>query len=221
MNSNTIPYVKQKRRLTRRESQEATRERLIDAAEKAFIRHGFDASSVERIAEDAGFSRGAFYSNFRSKDELFIAVLKAKRQELEGALDEIVRRESDPAERLHAILDWYVNQEVNRGWMILETEFTLRACRNRAARSRMEEFNQQRVADYSALVATHFAESGAAPVGRPEAIGVLLFAAAKGLAEFALLDTGGNSKEIYAECRELVFRQLIPAAEEHRQVGTV
>jgi AcrR family transcriptional regulator len=84
-------YVKRQQRLTRRESQQATRDRLIQAAEKAFIRSGFDASPVERIAEEAGFSRGAFYSNFRSKDELFIAVLDKKRREIAGALDEIFR----------------------------------------------------------------------------------------------------------------------------------
>ena len=203
-------------RLTRRESQEATRGRLIDAAARSFIRRGFDASSVERIAEGAGFSRGAFYSNFRSKDELFIAVLRVKWQEVEGALDEIVRREKDPAKRLHAILEWYVNQDVNRGWMILETEFTLRACRNRAARARMEEFNRQRVARYSALVATYFAEIGARPVARPETIAMSLFAAAKGLAELALIQAGGSNKKLYAVCRDLVFKQLVLAAEEHR-----
>jgi AcrR family transcriptional regulator len=208
-------YVKKKRRLTRRESQEATCERLVEAAAKAFIRHGFDATSVEKIAEDAGFSRGAFYSNFRSKDELFIAVLKAKRQELEGALEEIFHRESDPAKRLHAVLDWYVSHDMNRGWTILETEFTLRACRNRTARSRMAEFNNQRIADYSALVATHFAESGASPAGQPKSIATSLFAAAKGLAQLALLDTGDDSKELYAECRDLVFKQLISADEPH------
>jgi len=210
MDSDTLMYVK-KTRLTRRESQEATRERLIDAAERAFIRRGFDASSVEQIAEAAGFSRGAFYSNFRSKDELFMAVLKAKRKEIEGALDEIVRRESNPAQRLHAVLDWYVNQGVNRGWMMLETEFTLRACRNRAARLRMEQFNRQRMADYTALVSTHFAESGGIPTGRAEAVAVSLFAAAKGLAELAMIDAENSGKELYAECRDLVFKHLLPA----------
>jgi AcrR family transcriptional regulator len=202
-------YVKQKR-LTRRESQDATRERLIEAAQKAFVRHGFDASSVERIAEDAGFSRGAFYSNFRGKDELFIAVLQAKRQEVEGALEEIVRNESDPARRLHAVLDWYVNQAVMRGGTVLETELMLRAFRNRAARARLAEFNRQRLADYAALAARHFAETGATPVARPEAIALTLLAAAKGLAELALLDPGVE-KDLYAECRDLVFRRLIPS----------
>ena len=203
-------YVKQKR-LTRRESQDATRERLIQAARKAFVRHGFDAASVEKIAADAGFSRGAFYSNFRSKDELFVAVLQAERQGIEKALDEIVRRESDPAKRLHAVLQWYINIDLKQAGTILQTEFMLRAFRNRAARARMAEFNRRRIADYTALVTRHFAESGAAPSVRPEIIAVTLLAAASGLDELELLDPGPENKDLFAECRDLVFRRLIPS----------
>lgn len=200
-------YVK---RLTRKESQEATRERLIAAAGKAFIKYGFEGASVERIAEEAGFSRGAFYSNFRSKDELFIAVLKARHDDIEGVLDEIVNNVSDPAKRLLAVLDWYVNHEVNQGWIILESEFTLRACRNRAARARLAEFNEQRIAHYAELVAKHFRESGTKPTGRPAAVAMSLFAAAKGLAELGLFDSGTNHKKLHAECRDLIFKHLIP-----------
>ena len=187
-----------------------TRDRLLAAAEQAFIRYGFDASSVERIAEEAGYSRGAFYSNFRSKDDLFIEVLKLKRQEMERILDEIIQREPDPARRLEAVFHWYVNQETKRAWIILEAEFTLRAFRNRAARSRMAEFNQQRIADYSALAVRHFAESGAVPAARPEAIAMTLFAAAKGLDDLGLLESTSEARALYTECRELIFRQLIP-----------
>jgi len=208
--------VKTKRRKTREQSQAETRERLLRAAEKAFIKHGFDASPVEAIAEDAGYSRGAFYSNFHSKDELFLALLEQKRREMEQALDEVVRREADPARRLRGVLDWYVNQGVNRGWLILENEFLLHSFRNRAARARMEEFNRRRFTDYAALAATYFAESGVQPPGKPEALAVLLFAAAKGLDELAMLDVEGAHQDLYAECRDLIFKRLIPAAEKGR-----
>jgi len=51
-----------------------TRERLIDAAYEVFSEHGLHAASIEMVAEEAGFSRGAFYSNFESKEELFFAL---------------------------------------------------------------------------------------------------------------------------------------------------
>ena len=54
--------MKTRRRLTREESKEVTRTRLIEAAERLFIRKGFDGASVEEISEAAGYSRGGFYS---------------------------------------------------------------------------------------------------------------------------------------------------------------
>ena len=60
--------------LTRRRAQ--TRERLMDAALALFAERGVLAASVEEICERAGFTRGAFYSNFESKDELCLAVMR-------------------------------------------------------------------------------------------------------------------------------------------------
>lgn len=54
---------------------ENTRARLLDAAHEVFAEVGMDAASVETICERAGFTRGAFYSNFESKDELFLALI--------------------------------------------------------------------------------------------------------------------------------------------------
>lgn len=58
----------------------ATRQRLVDAAETVFARRGVMAASVEEICEEAGFTRGAFYSNFASKDELCAALLDSRSQ---------------------------------------------------------------------------------------------------------------------------------------------
>ena len=62
-------------RLTRAERQQETRAALLDAAARVFVKRGFQASSVEQISAEAGYSRGAFYSNFSSKEELFVALL--------------------------------------------------------------------------------------------------------------------------------------------------
>src|SRR4029453_8495614 len=62
-------------RLTRSERKERTRTDLIAAARRVFLRRGFHAASLDEIAEEAGFTKGAVYSNFESKDDLFLAVL--------------------------------------------------------------------------------------------------------------------------------------------------
>jgi AcrR family transcriptional regulator len=202
-------YMKKPRRLTRRESRDATRARLIAAAEKIFIRFGFDASSVERIAEAAGFSRGAFYSNFEDKDELFIAVLNKRHLAISSALEEIVRGEPNVVRRLRAVRDWYVSQEQRKRWVILETEFNLRAIRNRAVKVRLAELQRQELETYSALVAQHFSRIGRPASGRPGTIALSLMAIVQGLGRLSLINTDRGARGRFAEARNLVFNRLI------------
>jgi AcrR family transcriptional regulator len=201
--------MKQPRRLTRRESQQATRAKLIQAAEKFFIRFGFEASSVERIAEGAGFSRGAFYSNFRDKDELFIAVLNRRRLAISHALGDVFRREPDMAKRFQAVRDWYVNQGQQKQWIVLESEFTLRAVRNRAVRARLAALRRQELETYSALVAQHFSEIGLPPADRPETIALSLLAIIEGLGTLSLIETDRHATDRYTDARNLAFNRLI------------
>jgi AcrR family transcriptional regulator len=69
-----------RKRLTREESRELTSQRLVDAAQRLIARQGLEAASVEDIAEAAGYSRGAFYSNFKGKHDLFCEVLRQDQQ---------------------------------------------------------------------------------------------------------------------------------------------
>ena len=64
-----------KQRLSRKESQIQTRERLLEAGLRVFSRRGYYAASVDEIAAEAGFSKGAVYSNFESKEDLFLALI--------------------------------------------------------------------------------------------------------------------------------------------------
>src|SRR5947207_16020547 len=66
------------RRRTHAERRAETRQALIDAAAWVFVERGFVGASVEAIAERAGYTRGAFYSNFASKQELFGELLQQR-----------------------------------------------------------------------------------------------------------------------------------------------
>jgi AcrR family transcriptional regulator len=65
-----------RKRLTREDSRDQTTQRLLDAAQKLIAKKGLSAASVEDIAAAAGYTRGAFYSNFSSKGDLFIELLR-------------------------------------------------------------------------------------------------------------------------------------------------
>ena len=79
-----------RKRLTREESREQTRLRLLDAAAVAIAKKGLAATSVEDIAEHAGYTRGAFYSNFKSKTDLFIELLRIDQQTMQADLQKLL-----------------------------------------------------------------------------------------------------------------------------------
>lgn len=116
-----------------------TRDRLIEAAYTVFAEHGVHAASVEMIAEAAGFTRGAFYSNFTSKYELFFAISDRQWQEwfteLRAAVEELVPRLAASTEKSsHDVVGEVVSAVVDMHsedahWFILRTELQLLAMR--------------------------------------------------------------------------------------------
>jgi AcrR family transcriptional regulator len=73
-------------RLNREQKQAATRQALLDAATEVFARHGFERAPLEEICDQAGYSRGAFYSNFSSKQQLFMEVLERRTADILGRI---------------------------------------------------------------------------------------------------------------------------------------
>lgn len=117
-----------------------TRERLMNAAYRQFCQHGINGTSIEAITDDAGFTRGAFYSNFTSKEELFLALAERENRlrlaMLRKRFDEIVatlgRPTSKPGPELieEVIADILSFQPQERQWCLLNIEFRLLAMRN-------------------------------------------------------------------------------------------
>jgi AcrR family transcriptional regulator len=76
-----------RKRLTRAERAARTRRLLMQAASKVCAKHGLERASIDEVAEEAGFTKGAFYANFRSKEELFLAMLDERFSEQLAKLD--------------------------------------------------------------------------------------------------------------------------------------
>src|ERR1700753_61883 len=90
-------------RVRTRPTRDDTREKLFEAAARVFEQHGIGSASIETIAAAAGFSRGAFYSNFKSKDELIIAMLEDHvEQTIRRNLD-LLAQHNNPAEFITAL----------------------------------------------------------------------------------------------------------------------
>jgi AcrR family transcriptional regulator len=117
--------------------QETTRTRLIQSAEKIFARNGFEAAKLEEIAADAGFTRGAFYANFDSKEDLFLALLENEISSRIAALEREMSRVRDPEAKLKAIREFFLQKALDRRWCLLALEFKLFAVRHPEVRKRL------------------------------------------------------------------------------------
>jgi AcrR family transcriptional regulator len=119
-------------RLSRQESQHQTRQRLIDAAEKEIIRIGIYEASIRRICEAAGYTLGAFYSNFADKDELLLEVLRAQTKREFSSLEEMVARTATSNEKtfLKKTAEWLRNLQKNKILTDLSLEFEVYAKHN-------------------------------------------------------------------------------------------
>ena len=90
-----------RKRMTQAERREETREQVLAAAARVFAARGFHATSLDAIAEEAGFSRGAVYYNFADKEELFLELLDRRCAERAQDLREVFADTDDRRRRSH------------------------------------------------------------------------------------------------------------------------
>ena len=84
--------------ITRREKQARTRAKLMSSAGRLFCRNGLEQTSVDEIAQQAGYTKGAFYSNFKTKEELFLAMLDERFGEKIAQIESALRTDEAPDE---------------------------------------------------------------------------------------------------------------------------
>jgi AcrR family transcriptional regulator len=105
------PAVPRRQRLRREESQAQTREALLVAAGRLFDGKGFSATSIADIAEEAGYTTGALYSNFANKEDLFLAVLERQTNLEMAALRDALSGAGTMRGRLEVVGSWYASHE--------------------------------------------------------------------------------------------------------------
>jgi AcrR family transcriptional regulator len=121
------------RPLTRQESQARTRARLVQSAEKVFLKRGYIAASIGQIARQAGYTTGAVYSNFDSKEDLGLAVLERRMLDVATGLEKELAAAEPTIEARLAVLESFGSGVMgSERWVVLGTEFLL-ASRNKPA----------------------------------------------------------------------------------------
>lgn len=122
---------------------EATRKKLLRAAERIFAREGFEAARLEDIAAKAGYTRGAFYANFKSKEDIFFALLE---HWIGGRIEQInslLRQHETPQKRVRALREHYAQLAKDRSLALLSLEFKLYSIRHPEAHARLRARQQK------------------------------------------------------------------------------
>ena len=173
-------------RRTREEQRAQTRADLLTAAADVFARNGYHGTSVDMVAEAAGYTKGAVYSNFASKEDLFLALLEARLedslQSMQDVMDSAAPEDRPEAfgRRRDEIAQWEPQ------WFLLEAEFELYAARNPEVRDRIAERQHQTRGVIEEALTRHIDELGLKPAYPVEDLAKLIVAAGDGMSLMAL-----------------------------------
>lgn len=123
--------------MTRSERRAQIRDELLDAAEALFARDGIQATSIEKIAAEAGFTRGAVYSNFADKDDLVVALLQRRVERSISEIHEIYEQHAEPEDFYRALHERQRRRKDADQERVLFVEFWLYALRTPSLRPKL------------------------------------------------------------------------------------
>ena len=205
------PKVKSRRR-TRAEKQAETRERLLGAAEAVFRRRGFSGATVEEITAEAGFSRGAFYSNFESREQLFIELLHKRVYDEFTRMLERTPRERSPRRQMRSNARELARRyEGAERWLFeLWLECLAYAARHPEFASLPATFWRGNRALTAGIIDTTFTAAGEKPPIDSKHLATALTALDIGLAIQNLVDPEEVPLDLYPQLYDLLFGPLLP-----------
>lgn len=148
-------------RMTREERKSETRVRLLAAAEAVFARRGYHAASVDEVCDEAGYSKGALYAHFASKEDLLMELIGTRmRTYLEDLAARFVRTGTLP-ERIREVVAFLAQTiEEKPRWCVLYIEFWTHAMRTPEVRGRLAEQYASWRTMTAALIETQADEAG-------------------------------------------------------------
>ncbi|MGC0366125.1 AcrR family transcriptional regulator [Rhodococcus sp. 27YEA15] len=194
------------KRVTKRRDQ--TRQRLLDAAAVVFAEVGFGRATIEQICERGGYTRGAFYSNFDSLDELFFAMWEQRSTsmlaDLRTAADSAITAIPVDLESMVARVIAVV--PVDAAWYRINAEFTAYALRHPTLRRALADREDSILRTMLPIVVSALRDVGRRVAGDPTALGRALVAVHDGTSIQCLVD---GDKAAALELRRDIFTRIL------------
>lgn len=178
-----------RKRLTRQESQARTRALLLEVATSEFLAHGYAGTSLERVAELAGFSKGAVYGNFAGKEELCLAVLENQFfAQLQTFVGDFAAGGDTIEDRLGVLERWLDKLFADEQWQLLALEFAVQTRRNQKIQAQLAEREKMMRMAVTALLSQQIRQLGVTPILPPDQLGIVLVAIVGGISVQRLID---------------------------------
>jgi AcrR family transcriptional regulator len=203
--------------LTVERRRELTREHLLRAAARVFTEQGFHGATLDEVGAVAGFTKGAVYSNFRNKEDLFLAVLGWMYEQEMDALRETLRSSDAPSgSRLSDFVDLVARQGVAAGadWSVLYEEFHLYAIRNPAARERLARLDRHDIEQVARVIEGERKRQGLRPLDSALEAARIVVALMRGVGMMRSLDPDLDDDEGFLPAvMAFIARGLLTAPE--------
>lgn len=176
-------------RLTRKEKQAETRRCLMHSAARLFAERGLQQASIDELSENAGYTKGAFYANFKNKEELFLAMLDERFSQKIAEIERVIAGEGTDEEKAVQAGDHFTEAlRADPEWQRLFLEFSAYAARD-------EDFRQELVTRYrwlreriAAALQARADEVGLNPSVPPDRLAMMTCAIVNGFALDKLLE---------------------------------
>ena len=168
--------------LTREESRAQTRERLIEAAKHLFVANGYGGASIRDIANQAGYSQGAFYSNFLSKEEVLLELLRRHMGAQTTQLSALMKKQQTPQQMLAHLESWAGTLNHDADWCTLSIELQLHAYRSPGFAVEYQKVWDAHRSDLGAVIGQLFDKLGRIPSAAPDELATGFMALSHGLA---------------------------------------
>jgi AcrR family transcriptional regulator len=194
-----------------RPTREETRRRLFVAAGATFAEQGVAGASIDQITAAAGFSRGAFYSNFASKDELAMAMLEDHLERSQLRNRGLLARHPDPNTFVQALRDDVADEDDPLHQSpLLQIELMLYVARTPELRPALGEHLRVMRGLVGEIVTSILQHRGLEIDVEPDALGTILVAIEDGLRLQRIIDPGSTPPNAFYDALEQLQRMLIP-----------
>ena len=169
-------------RVVRAQSQAETRGRLLDAARNVLAAEGYAGASIDRIAAAAGYTKGAFYANFPSKEAVFVELFEQHKQREQEAFRGFLASDGDLLSVLDAIGRDLQAARANADWPRLGVELRRQAERSKTLATQIDALQAAQRSALADVVAALFAKAGRELPESADALANLFIGVAHGLA---------------------------------------